>query len=134
LAEGDAGKEGLAMIGTNIQRAALLGLLAFASTAWAQTPTDAQLKKGQGVYQYWCWNCHGSGAGKPGTEALRAKYKDARPADLEQRTDLAPVVIKTFVRKGISIMPIFRKTEISDTDLDALAVYLTRNTKTKSNN
>ena len=73
-------------------------------------------------------------AGKPGTEALRAKYKDARPADLEQRTDLAPVVIKTFVRKGVSIMPIFRKTEISDTDLDALAAYLARNTKAKSAN
>jgi mono/diheme cytochrome c family protein len=133
LAEGDAGKEGL-MIGTNIQRAALLGLLAFASTACAQTPADAQLKKGQEVYQYWCWNCHGSGAGKPGTEALRAKYKDARPADLEQRTDLAPLVIKTSVRKGVSIMPIFRKTEISDADLDALAAYLARNTKAKSAN
>ena len=76
------------MIATNIQCAALLGLLAFASAVLAQTPTDAQLKEGQEVYQYWCWNCHGSGAGKPGTEALRAKYKDARPADLEQRTDL----------------------------------------------
>jgi mono/diheme cytochrome c family protein len=122
------------MIGRNIQRAALLGLLGFATTVWAQTPTDSQLKKGQEVYQYWCWNCHGSGAGKPGTEALRAKYKDARPADLEQRTDLTPVVIKTFVRKGVSIMPIFRKTEISGTDLDALAVYLARNTKAKSAN
>jgi mono/diheme cytochrome c family protein len=139
LAESDAGEEGIAMIGsgligTSIQRAALLSLLAFASTALAQTPTDAQLKKGQEVYQYWCWNCHGSGAGKPGTEALRAKYKDARPADLEQRTDLAPVVIKTFVRKGVSIMPIFRKTEISDAELDALAAYLARNSKAKSAN
>jgi mono/diheme cytochrome c family protein len=122
------------MIVSSMQRWSLLGLLAFASAALAQTPTDAQFKKGQEVYQYWCWNCHGSGAGKPGTEALRAKYKDARPADLEQRTDLAPVVIKTFVRKGVSIMPIFRKTEISDTDLDALAAYLARNTKAKSAN
>jgi mono/diheme cytochrome c family protein len=122
------------MIGTGLQCSLLGFLLAFASTAWAQTPTDAQLKKGQEVYQYWCWNCHGSGAGKPGTEALRAKYKDARPADLEQRTDLAPVVIKTFVRKGVSIMPMFRKTEISDADLDALSAYLARNTKAKSAN
>jgi (+)-pinoresinol hydroxylase len=122
------------MIGTSMQRAALVGLVAFASAALGQTPTDAQLKKGQEVYQNWCWNCHGSGAGKPGTEALRAKYKDARPADLEQRTDLAPVVIKTFVRKGVSIMPMFRKTEISDADLHALAAYLARNTKTKSTN
>jgi mono/diheme cytochrome c family protein len=134
LAESDAGKEGLVMIGTGLQGVLLSCLLAFASAAWAQTPTDAQLKKGQEVYQYWCWNCHGSGAGKPGTEALRAKYKDARPADLEQRTDLAPSVIKTFVRKGVSIMPIFRKTEISDADLEALAAYLARNAKAKSTN
>jgi (+)-pinoresinol hydroxylase len=122
------------MIGSRIQRAVLLGSLAFAPAALAQTPTDAQLKKGQEVYQYWCWNCHGGGTGKPGTEALQAKYKGTRPADLEQRTDLAPAVIKTFVRKGVSIMPIFRKTEISDAELDALAVYLARNTKAKSGN
>jgi len=118
------------MIGTGVRGALLSCLLVFASAAWAQTPTDAQIKKGQEVYQYWCWNCHGSGAGKPGTEALRAKYKDARPADLEQRTDLTPMVVKTFVRKGVSIMPMFRKTEISDPELDALATYLARNNKT----
>ena len=117
------------MIGTRMQGPLLCCFLALASIVLAQTPTDAQLKKGQEVYQYWCWNCHGSGAGKPGTEALRAKYKDARPADLERRTDLTPVVIKTFVRRGVSIMPIFRKTEISDAELDALATYLARNTK-----
>jgi mono/diheme cytochrome c family protein len=117
------------MIGTGMRDALLSCLLVFASAARAQTPNDAQLKKGQEVYQYWCWNCHGSGAGKPGTEALRAKYKDARPADLEQRADLTPVVIKTFVRRGVSIMPIFRKTEISDAELDALATYLARTTK-----
>jgi hypothetical protein len=105
LAQGDEEKEGLAMIGSKKRLAALLGLLAFAPAALAQTSTDAQLKKGHEVYQYWCWNCHGSGAGKPGTDALRAKYKDARPADLEQRTDLLPAVTKTFVRKGVSIMP-----------------------------
>ena len=44
------------------------------------------------------------------------------------------MVIKTFVRKGVSIMPIFRKTEITDTELDVLAAYLARNTKAKSAN
>ncbi len=37
--------------------------------------------------------------------------------------------IKMYVRNGLSIMPIFRKTEISDADLDAIAEYLTRNNK-----
>lgn len=36
---------------------------------------------------------------------------------------------KTFVRQGVSVMLFFRKTEISDADLDALAAYLARNTK-----
>ena len=51
------------------------------------------------------------------------------PALLEKRTDLTPQLIKTYVRNGISVMPIFRKTEISDADLDAIAAYLTRNNK-----
>ena len=34
---------------------------------------------------------------------------------------------KFFVRKGVSIMPFFRKTEVTDADLDALAAYLARN-------
>jgi mono/diheme cytochrome c family protein len=73
--------------------------------------------------------CHGEGVGKPGTLALQAKYKGAEPALLEKRTDLTLQLIKLYVRNGISVMPIFRKTEISDADLDAIAAYLTRNSK-----
>jgi mono/diheme cytochrome c family protein len=36
--------------------------------------------------------------------------------------------VKVLVRHGISVMPQFRKTEISDQELDALAAYLARNT------
>ncbi len=86
-----------------------------------------QIEEGKQVYQYWCWNCHGEGVGKPGTQALAAKYKGSKPAILDQRTDLAPPVTRTFVRKGVSIMPFFRKTEITDAQLDALATYLARN-------
>jgi (+)-pinoresinol hydroxylase len=79
---------------------------------------------GKQLYEYWCATCHG--AELPGTVALQAKYKGARPALLEERTDLLPAVTKTFVRKGVSVMPFFRKTEISDVDLDAIAAYLAR--------
>ena len=85
-----------------------------------------QVEDGKQIYQYWCWNCHGEGVGKPGTQALAAKYKGSKPAILDQRTDLTPAVTKIFVRKGVSIMPFFRKTEISDAQLDALAAYLAR--------
>ena len=42
----------------------------------------------------------------------------------QDRTDLAPDLVKAAVRTGISVMPFFRKTEVSDADLDALAAYL----------
>lgn len=87
----------------------------------------AQLEDGKQIYEYWCWNCHGEGVGKPGTQALAAKYKGSKPAILDQRNDLTPALTKFLVRKGISIMPPFRKTEISDAQVDAIAAYLARN-------
>jgi mono/diheme cytochrome c family protein len=91
---------------------------------------EATIQKGEKVYGYWCVTCHGPGL--PGTVALETKYKGAKPALLADRTDLNPPVTKTFVRKGVSVMPFFRKTEISDAELDALAAYLARNNKVPS--
>ncbi len=85
---------------------------------------------GKAVYDLWCSSCH-----RPvppgttpvaGTGSLERKYQGALPAALEQRTDLAPVYIKTLVRTGIKSMPFSRKTEISDADLEDLVAYLTR--------
>lgn len=87
----------------------------------------ATLDRGKAVYDYWCRTCHGEGDQYPGTVALGVKYRGALPAALEQRTDLTPELVKTFVRNGVSVMPFFRKTEITDSDLDALAEYLTTN-------
>jgi (+)-pinoresinol hydroxylase len=99
-------------------------------SAWVRATVSGEGQpEGYVQYQDYCSMCHGDGPGKPGTMALRAKYKGSEPALLDQRTDLTPELIKTYVRNGISIMPIFRKTEISDADLDAIAVYLTRNNK-----
>jgi (+)-pinoresinol hydroxylase len=97
--------------------AASLGLAALA-TAQEQPAT------GKAVFDKWCAPCHGDGPGKPGTSALQALYKGTKPALLEERTDLVPQLTKTFVRTGVSVMPFFRKTEISDIELDALAEYL----------
>jgi mono/diheme cytochrome c family protein len=103
---------------------ALIGALGILPMAAADV---GQIAEGKQVYQYWCWNCHGEGVGKPGTQALAAKYKGSKPAILDQRTDLTPALTKVFVRKGVSIMPPFRKTEITDAELNSLAAYLTRN-------
>jgi mono/diheme cytochrome c family protein len=98
-----------------------------AATAFAQDQDAATIDRGKQVYEYWCATCHGAGRGKPGTTALAAKYKGTdRPAVLDERTDLTIQSVRFFTRNGVSIMPMFRKTEVSDGDLDAIAAYLTR--------
>ena len=85
--------------------------------------------RGNDVFQNWCAPCHAPGPRHPGTQALEALYKGAKPAPLEQRTDLVPELTRSFVRTGVSVMPPFRKTEISDADLEALAAYLAPKTR-----
>lgn len=119
--------------------AALLVAGATAGVAQDAKPDPALQAKGKAVFDHWCAACHGPGDGGkdfltgmlvprlPGTNALYAKYKGEVPPLLEERTDLTPDLIEYFVRHGVSIMPIFRKTEVGDEDLTALSAYLTRN-------
>jgi (+)-pinoresinol hydroxylase len=97
--------------------------IALGSGAAAAAPPSPTLQ-GKQVFQKWCSACHDSGVRAPGTSALAAKYGKEQPAALTQRKDLTPDIVKYFVRQGVSIMPIFRKTEISDAELNALADYL----------
>ena len=85
---------------------------------------DALVTRGDEVFQYWCAACHAAGPAASRHAGARVLYKGAKPAALEQRTDLVPELTRTFVRTGVSVMPPFRKTEISDADLAALAAYL----------
>ena len=85
------------------------------------------LERGEAVYQYWCNTCHGPEMLKPGTTALAIKYRGELPATLTERTDMVPEFVELMVREGISMMPFFRPTEISDADLDAVTAYLTQN-------
>jgi len=93
---------------------------------------EATIEKGHQVYAKWCLPCHGAGDGKPGTIASAAHYKGSKPAVLEERTDLTPEMIKGFVRNGVYVMPRFRKTEITDAELDALTAYLTQRSEPRS--
>jgi mono/diheme cytochrome c family protein len=105
-------------------RIVLIGIF-HALWAGAAGAQDAEpIRRGNEVFQYWCAPCHAPGPRHPGTQALEALYQGAKPAALEERTDLVPDLTATFVRTGVSVMPPFRKTEISDEDLAALAVYL----------
>ncbi len=108
-----------------------------------QKEAPAPARPGYRVYSKWCSGCHsadstGPGAGDrsgrispmdmyAGTYALQQRYQGSEPAVLTKRTDLTAALITYYVRHGLDTMPGFRKTEISDTELNELILYLTRN-------
>jgi len=101
-----------------------LGLAASSFGVVASAADAPTLAHGSQVFEHWCLPCHGHGDQFPGTVALGVKYQGKLPGALQDRTDLAPDLVKAVVRTGVTVMPFFRKTEVSDPDLDALAAYL----------
>ena len=99
----------------------LLAVLLFSSMARAQTA--AQLR-GQAVYEHWCAPCHAAGPGHPGPQSLEIKYRGGLPAVLEERADTTPEFIRPMVGEGILMMAPFRKTEVTDDELDDIVAYL----------
>jgi len=102
------------------------------------TPVLSQtsaVERGRAVFEHSCAPCHGTGRGDqghaelPGTEALRIKYQGKLPAALEQRSDLTAEAIRVFVRNGVSSMPPFRKTELSDAEIADIAAYIAQSAK-----
>jgi (+)-pinoresinol hydroxylase len=88
---------------------------------------NAQLAQGKQEFDNACAICHGGGApDRPGTLSLQVKYAGARPALLEDRTDLTPQLVLYFIRNGVAMMPQFRKTELDDAQAAAIAAYLAR--------
>ena len=114
-------------------KAIIAGTLVLALMVSQAHAADAPLiEKGKVAFADHCAACHGTRVVSgnqhlPGTEALAVKYEGKEPGALEERTDLSPQVIKTFVRTGVSVMPFFRKTMVTDAELDAIAAYLSRN-------
>lgn len=117
-----------------------LGLLALAGVSYAQgrqaaaprTPPNvvkADLP-GRTIFERQCAPCHGAGPGDdgaptlPGTAVLERRYVGDPPGALELRDDLDGDALRLFVRSGIGAMPSFRKAELSDADIDAIAAYL----------
>lgn len=103
----------------------LLSLVAVSPGAADEADTQASdVAAGKQVYDHWCAPCHAPTGMMAGTIALEAKYQGALPAALEARTDLNADFITYYVRNGITVMPPFRKTEISDEQLARLVAYL----------
>ena len=116
-------------------RIAVMGFaLAGMFSASAFAADAAQVARGKATYENWCATCHAGGpveGGRllPGTSSLLMKYKGQRPGALDERTDLLAPYIQVIVRQGTGGMPFFRKTEVSNKELDDIAAYLTRNVK-----
>ena len=102
-----------------------LTLVAGASGALAQEAGD--LAHGEKLFTRWCVACHGEGPGHPGTQALDKLYEGDPSGALQLRTDLDPDAIHYFIRNGQSIMPFFRRTELTDSDIGDISAYLMRN-------
>jgi mono/diheme cytochrome c family protein len=107
----------------------LLVVLAVATSA-VRAEESAAIQRGMIKFQHTCAPCHGAGPGNdgraalPGTAALQLKYKGALPALLEARTDLSFDVLKGYLRHGSWSMPPFRKTELTDAEIQDIASYL----------
>jgi len=96
------------------------------ASSWA-TAADAPLtpsqEQGRKLFHATCIYCHGEKVW--GTFTLERRMgKDH--ALLEKRDDLVGTYVKTVIRAGLGSMPPYRRTELSDTDVEAIAAYLTR--------
>ena len=107
----------------------LVLVVALTSGAQAQSPEQTPEISAKAVYEHWCAPCHAPGPGHPGTQSLQLKYGGKLPAVLLDRTDLSAQSVALFVRHGVLLMAPFRKTEITDAELTALAAYVAQNYK-----
>lgn len=110
-----------------LSRNLVLLLAAIVSCSVSASEEDKLAAKGKALFESQCLYCHGSGLQQNGTAMLEMRYKGEVPATLQDRTDLTPGLIKTFVRQQTRGMAPFRPTELTDDDLNALIAYLTRN-------
>jgi mono/diheme cytochrome c family protein len=109
--------------------------MAFAGAVFAGDAPDAAV--GHELFNKWCYGCHAASIKHApdasllasvvaGTYTLQQRYQGAKPAALEERTDLTPALIDSVVRRGRNLMPRTRKTEVSDAELADIVAYLTR--------
>ena len=81
------------------------------------------IHEGKALFDLYCLACHDAGPGHPGTQRLQERVGEAQAA-LLARDNLPPDYIKLVVREGFKLMPPFRPSEITDTQLDVLAAYV----------
>ncbi|MBX5460345.1 MAG: cytochrome c [Steroidobacteraceae bacterium] len=92
----------------------------------AEPKLTARQEQGQALYRSTCLHCHGERVW--GTFTLGRRL-GANNALLENRTDLVRPYVEAVIRKGVGSMPPYRRTELSDAEVEAIADYLSRNTR-----
>jgi mono/diheme cytochrome c family protein len=80
-------------------------------------------EEGRKLFHERCGYCHL--AGGTGTIMLARRLGKDRSL-LEERTDLNPEYIKKITRVGINGMPPHNRIELPDSELELIAIYLTR--------
>lgn len=97
----------------------------------AERPLSAEAARGKMIYEERCVHCHQKQfwAGNRIRQRMGDQY-----APLDQRTDLNAAYIHQALRRGVGSMIPYRRTELSDAEIDALAAYLTRRSSGKAPN
>ena len=131
-AEGSSAEQHVAERGEADRRAPDRGAAAQGATEQGATEHGAA-ERGALVYQTTCAHCHDrlpEGAAidmLPGSESLSLKYRGTLSPYITERPDLANHdVLRAFLRNGTGSMPPFRKTEVTDEDIAAIAAYFTQ--------
>ncbi len=104
---------------TSVMAALALALCA----AGAMGAAAAAQTDGKAAFTHRCAMCHREGG--TGTYVL-ARRLGANLSLLEKRSDLKPEYIRYVVRWGVVNMPRLSRVEVPDSDLDAIAAYLTQ--------
>lgn len=80
--------------------------------------------EGERLYGQECAYCH---AGRNTGTIMLGRRMDPAQAELHKRKDLEPDYVKAVVRNGMVNMPPLSRVELTDEDLDKIAVWLARN-------
>lgn len=93
-------------------------LLSLAAPLAAQTPSAAA---GKALFESRCLYCHDERG--TGTVMLGHRLGQEK-ALIGKRRDLSPAYVAAVIRNGVGSMPPYRRSEITDEELQALAVWL----------
>jgi mono/diheme cytochrome c family protein len=105
-----------------VAAALLAGLVTIASAAETES-LSAQQQQGKALFEATCNYCHNPRGFA--TERLRTRLPEDRVV-LADRTDLDPNYIRTIVRNGLASMPAYTPTDLNESQIQAIAKYLTR--------